>query len=254
MTKDKSEYKKVYDAIKEAKESIINKELLSEDECISLIKGINKLPDEEMALNDKEIKVTDVDLLMEEFHKYAEESKSRLEEMLENISNGRIPDHSEQIGLDDVIENLRDKYEAIRDIAFHEVGDETLPSADGTIHEFYDAIKNSKKALLRSQLNEAKETLEKYISVKSLIANLSAALEPFQKDAKSLLERINGGEVNSVEDISEELAGPQLFLRALECDDLTSDEGNDMLDSLELNHSYPSRVTRGLSSNNYFLC
>ncbi len=253
MTKDKSEYKKVYDAIKEAKESIINKKLLSEDECISLIKGIKKLPDEEMALNDKEIKVTDVDLLMEEFHKYAEESKSRLEEMLETISNGRIPDHSEQIGLDDIIENLRDKYEAIRDIAFHEAGDETLPSADGTIHEFYDAIKNSKKALLRSQLNEAKETLEKYISVKSLIANLSAALEPFQKDAMSLLERINGGDINSVEDISEELAGPKLFLQALECDDLTSDEGNDMLDSLELNHSYPSRVTRGLSSNNYFL-
>ena len=253
MAKDKSEYKRVYDAIKEARESIANKELLPEDECISLIKGIKKLPDDEMPINDKEIKVTDVDILMEEFQKYAEESKTRLEEMLVTISNGRIPDYSEQNGLDDAIGNLRNKYEAIRDIAFLEAEDETFPSTDGTIQEFYDAIKNSKKALLRSQLNEAKETLKKYISVKSLIANLSAALEPFQKDAKALLERINVGDVISVEDISEELAGPQLFLRALECDDLTTDEGNDMLDSLELNHSYPSRVTRGLSSNNYFL-
>ena len=46
-----------------------------------------------------------------------------------------------------------------------------------------------------------KEILQRFISVQSLVANLTSALEPFQKDAKSLLERINNGEVNTIDEI-----------------------------------------------------
>ncbi len=253
MTDYKKQYEKIQQNIARVNEKIKSKELLSENECLSLINEIKMLPDSEIIPKIKEEKLLNIDELLKEFNTYADSSKSKLEEMLAVISNGKIPSITERQELDYVIECLCDKYETVCVAAERELQEDELPESGSPIGVFYEALKNSKSAQLRNQLNEVQTILKRYISVQSLVANLSLALEPFQKDAESLLTRINQGEIDSVEEINDEIAGPQLFLKALECDDLNTDEGNDMLDSLEEKFRYPSRVTRGLSSKSYFV-
>ncbi len=249
--------KKEFDIVKQkadkANKKLKDKELLSENECLSLINEIKSLPDEQIISKKKEGKTLEIDELLIEFNKYAEISKSKLESILSIISDGRIPSINDRQELDSVIESLCDKYEMVRSIAEGELNNNELPQDGSSIVVYYEALKNSKATLLKNQLNEARSILQKYISVQSLVANLTLALEPFQKDAENLLERIAEGKISSIEEIGDEIAGPQLFMKALECEDLNTDEGNEMLDSLEEKFSYPSRVTRGLSSRSYFV-
>lgn len=195
----------------------------------------------------------DMDRAMNEFNECAQTSKIKLERMLALISDGRVPSHEERQALDRTIDCLRDKYALICGAAERELTEEELPKEGSSVQEYCEAIRNSKMALFRKQLNEIKAALQRYVSVQSLVANLALALEPFQKDAEALLERIDGGEIASVEDIREEIEGPKLFMAALECEDLHTDEGNDMLDSLEERFRYPSKVTRGLSGKRYYI-
>ena len=252
MAYNREKYAGTRQYVAEAREKLLNKELLSERECLRLSKEIEKLPDIEILPIEEDITLN-IDELFNEFREYAGRSKNKLEGILAIISEGRIPNSEERKEFDEIIDALCERYNLVCMVAKKELLDEEMPSEGSSINDFYNAIKTSKSAIRKSQINGLKEILQRFISVQSLVANLTSALEPFQKDAKSLLERINNGEVNTIDEITEEVAGPQLFMRALECDDLNTDEGNDMLDCLEENFSYPSRVTRGLTSKSYFI-
>jgi len=253
MTNDSKQYEKIKNNVILVKDKIEEKTLLSEGECLGLIKEIGSLPDTEIVPKGKGGNTLNIDELLNEFNQCAENSKHHLEKMLSIISDGKIPSLEEKQGFDQALDSLSSIYEYACEIAKKELQSDELPEEGSSIHNYCDAIKNSKTALLKNQLIEIKALLETFISVKSKVAKLTVALEIFQKDAEELLNRINEGKISSVEEISDEYAGPQLFLRALECEDLSTEEGSDMLDSLEENFSYPSRVTRGLLSKSYYI-
>ena len=249
----KNQYDNIKKDVEVIKEKLSNKELLSENECVNLTHQIERLPDVEEKMDINEGGVLDIETFLDDFNRLAENSKSKLESMLALISEGKVPSAIERKEFDEIIDGLCKKYETVCEFAEKELDEEELPDSNSSFYDYCEAIRNSKSAVLKSQLNDVKEQLKKYISVQSLVSKLALALEPFQKDAEALLERINSGEVNSVDEISDEIAGPQLFMRALEYEDLNTDEGTDILDSLEENYSYPSRITRGLSGKSYFI-
>ncbi len=251
--RQKQIYGKVIAETALAVERLKKKELLSEKECLSLIEGIKTFPNEKESLGEKESNALNIDALMNEFYKIAEDSKSKLKIMLTLISDGKVPSMSEREEFNEVIDDLCNRYKTVCDIANEELEVDERPIEGSPISEYYDALKNSKHNQMEQQLNEIKLIIKKFLSVQSLIANLSLALEPFKKDAEELLDRINTGNNLSIEEINDEVAGPKLFVQALECEELNTDEGNDMLDSLEERFSYPSRVTRGLSSKSYYI-
>lgn len=193
-----------------------------------------------------------IDEAMDEFHECAQQSKTALEKMLSVISGGRVPSRTEHQEFDRMIESLRGKYEIICSAAKRELMEDELPEQGSSVQDYCEAVRNSRKAFA-NQLNEIRTVLQKYLSVQSLASKPALALEPFQKDAEDLLGKINGDEITSLEDIKEEAAGPHLFLAALECEDLDTDVGSDMLDFLEERFRYPSRVTRGLLSKKYHI-
>lgn len=201
----------------------------------------------------KEDEKLNIDEMLAEFNDYAGRSKEKLEGMLAVISDGRVPSTVDRQEFDDIIESLCQKYNSVCGVARSELMEDELPAEGNSIYEFCDAVRNSKSVMLRNQINEIKEILQRFISVQSLVVKLASALEPFQKDAESLLEKINNGEITAITEITEEAAGHELFMRAMECENLNTDEGIDMLDSLEEDFNYPSRVTRGLTSKSYFL-
>lgn len=194
-----------------------------------------------------------IDLILNEFNDYAGRSKQKLEEMLTNIIEGCVPSAVNRKEFNEIMDVLQRKYDSICCAAKKELMDDEIPEEGSSIYVFCDAIKNSRSVILRNRLEEIKVMLQKFNSVQSLVVKLASALEPFQKNATLLIERINDGKVNSISDISEEIAGSELFLKAVEYGNLSTDEGIEILDALEDDYGYPSRVTRGLSSKSYFI-
>ena len=255
MNKDIIAYEKTKEDILKAKAKLTNSELLTEGEVSTLLEEIGKLPDKEIipvAMSEGRSNLN-IDELIAEFNSYADISTSKLGEMLSIISVGRIPSADLREELNNVIKNLCNKYEMVKNVAETELCKEEMPEDGSPISVYYDAIKNSKSALINKKIKEIEITLSRFISVQSLIAKYAIALEPFQKEAKALLGRIGDGDISDIEEITEEAAGPELFIKALDCEDLNTDDGNDMLDNLIDNFSYPLYVTRGLLSKSYFI-
>ena len=248
MNKDIITYEKTKEDILKAKTKLTNSELLTEGEVSTLLEEIGKLPRKEIipvTISDGESNLN-IDELIAEFNSYADESTSKLGKILSIISDGRIPSADLHEELNNVIKNLCNKYEMVKNVAETELCEEEMPEDGSPISVYYNAIKNSKSALINKKIKEIEITLSRFISVQSLIAKYAIALEPLQKEAKALIGRIGDGDISDIEEITEEAAGPELFMKALDCEDLNTDDGNDMLDNLIDNFSYPLYVTRGL--------
>ncbi len=255
MNKHTIIYEKTKEDILKAKAKLTDSQLLTEDEVRVLIEEIAQLPDEEiipMATSEGESNLN-IDELVAEFNGYADGLTSKLDEVLSIISEGRVPSADLRDELNNVIENLCDKYEMVKNVAEKELSKEEMPEDGSPVSAYYDAIKNSRVALVNEKIKEIENTLLHFVSVQSLIARYAVALEPLQKEAKALLGRIGDGDISDIDEITEEAAGPELFIKALDCENLNTDDGNDMLDNLIDNFSYPSYVIRGLLSKSYFI-
>lgn len=255
MGKDITMYESTREHILRAKDTLSKGELLTEDETKLLLQEVGDLPDEDIVpVTTKEGGIgLSIDELVNEFNECAHVSSVKLEEILATISEGKVPGKAVCTELNNVINQLRSKYESISKLAASELLEDEIPEDGSSVTAYFEALKNSKSAALKGKLNEIEKTLAKFLSVQSLVAKYTIALEPLQKEAKALLDRIDNGEISDIEEIAEEVAGPELFIKALECEDLNTDEGNDMLDSLIDNFSYPLYVTRGLLSKSYFV-
>ncbi len=255
MDKNSKSYENTKEHILMAKKQLEKGELLSESSVDVLSNDINNLPDVEIETKakDQEGSALNIDDLFTDFNKYAGESKAKLEQMLSTISAGRIPSAESREELNKVIKNLCDKYETMKEIAENELSSEEIPELGSAISTYYDAIKNSKSTLWKDKIKEIEKILTKFVSVQSLVSKYTLALEPLQKEAESLLSRIDNGDEVDIEEMAEEVAGPELFIKAMECEDLNTDEGFEILDSLLDDYSYPIYVTRGLSTKSYFI-
>lgn len=255
MGKNNIMYESTREHILKAKEILSNGELLTEDEAKKLLHEVEELPDEDFipAITNEGGTSLSIDELVNEFNDCAHVSSAKLEAILATISEGRVPGKEDCAELNDAINQLRSRYESISELAVSELLKDEIPEVGSSVTAYYEALKNSKSAALKGKLQEIEKTLARFLSVQSLVAKYKIALEPLQKEAKALLDRIDNGDVADIEEIAEEAAGPELFIKALECEDLNTDEGNDMLDSLIDNFSYPLYVTRGLLSKSYFV-
>lgn len=255
MEKNNIKYESTRDIIYKAIEKLESEELLTNEEVQLLSQEIGKLPDKEIVVEaKKEIENNlDIDALVVIFNEYAHASTVKLEEVLTIISQGKIPSASAREELNIVIRNLCDRYEAVKNIAEKELQQDEMPEDGSSISTYYDAIKNSKASLLKGKIQAIKKILIRFISVQSLVLKYTLALEPLQKEAKSLLDRIDKGELSDIEEITEGAAAPELFMKALACENLNTDEWFEILDSLLEDYSYPIYVTRGLSTKSYFV-
>lgn len=255
MGKNLTMYESTRDHILKAKEKLSKGELLTGDDAKKLLQEVGNLPDEDIipAITNEGGTGLSIDELVNEFNDCAHVSSAKLEAILATISEGRVPGKADCAELNDAINQLRSRYESISELAASELLEDEIPEDGSPITVYYEALKNSKSAALKGKLQEIEKTLARFLSVQSLVAKYTIALEPLQKEAKALLDRIGNADVADIEEIAEEAAGPELFIKALECEDLNTDEGNDMLDSLIDNFSYPLYVTRGLLSKSYFV-
>ncbi len=191
-----------------------------------------------------------IDELLSKFWDVANESKDLLNNAITTITNGQVPDVTTIEEMDNRIELLRDSYDSIQLLASSELSEEELPAPGAPVDKLSDAIKNSKSAILKLQLQEIKTTLEQFLKVQSLVEMFSDALKPFQEKAKLLLDDLAKEEI-TFEKAETESSKAALFMKAYGYGDLIDEEGKALFNQVtaEMNPT----VALGLATKSYHL-
>lgn len=162
-------------------ERLDDDEAITKKECETIQIELDELKEvrneklREFAMNNK------IDDLLKDFNRSTDESRMFLNSILETVTEGKVPDSGTIQELNSTIEDLRNRYEAIQYHAENLLPNEELPEAGASVHDYVDAINNSRTLLYKKQLEELKSLLEKFVSVKSLVERYAEALVPFQE-------------------------------------------------------------------------
>lgn len=191
-----------------------------------------------------------IEILLQEFEQYAQESRSLLTETLSVISLGKVPSRKDVSQLDLSIANLRAKYDCIYQAASEQLPKNEMPVDDAPAQAYVEAIQNSKTIQLKLKLDQAKAVLQKFLSIQSLVTAYADAIEPIQQNALSFLKSIEEKKETNIDLISEATAGPKVLISAIECQDKDSDDGIALCDQVA--EFYPGRIFAGVVANKYF--
>ncbi len=192
-----------------------------------------------------------IENLLEEFNVKADDSKMILHLILSSISEGKVPKEEDMIQLNSSIDNLRKNYDSILSLAASQIPIDEMPNEGASVTEYAEALRNSVAMQYKRQLEDIKNILADFVSVKSFADNYTKAFMPYKRTAEDLISRISGENDLELKDIEEEVLGPKVFLEALTCEDIDSDEGMALLDQVD--KFYSQRVQNGLAARKYYL-
>ena len=190
----------------------------------------------------KKYGIPEVDSAISDFSDRADGIKNQANELLKTITEGRVPSKDAVGDFDTQIDSLRSCYENLIDLARSKIPARKCPADGEPIYSVASAL-----AEYEIQLTGAKEILQKFASVRSCVDSYTKAIEPYQNNAKSLLDSISAGETVD----SSRLTGPTLFLKTIESPDLTTNEGSTLLE--EVSDYYSGKVLFGLQHKKYFI-
>lgn len=190
----------------------------------------------------KKYGIPEVDSAISNFSDRADGIKNQANELLKTITEGRVPSKDAVGDFDTQIDSLRSCYENLIDLARSKIPARKCPADGEPIYSVASAL-----AEYEIQLTGAKEILQKFASVRSCVDSYTKAIEPYQNNAKSLLDSISAGETVD----SSRLTGPTLFLKTIESPDLTTNEGSTLLE--EVSDYYSGKVFYGLQHKKYFI-
>lgn len=187
--------------------------------------------------------------LLDDFDNLTEEAKTTLTKSLSQIDEGLVPSDNDVEEICQAISNLQGKYSEIFELVRHSLPSDVDISIGEPISSLMETYEIHEATSIKEELIKAKEILGEFISVRSKIAIYASALKPFQEDAEVLLTDFEGK--IEKEQLQEQIAAPSLFLRAIKDEDLKSDDGLQLLETL--GEMYSSHVQLGLALGSYYL-
>lgn len=186
--------------------------------------------------------------LLASFNEQSDKVKICLTDLLDVVKDGRVPTAEAMSSLDSCVADLRTRYNAIYAVAKDSVAPEELPECGVAAHNIAAAVENSRKKYLDEQLERATAVLKKFISIKSLIDDYATALAPYQSAASSLLAQLAE---DTVEKLLPETEAPEIFLEAMQADNIHSPSGIELMTKVQQN--YPNMaITMGLLTNQFY--
>ncbi len=232
----------------------LENENLTKSECEQLMKDIDEVMtiEEEPSTVEETMMPENFEELFEAFQLEANKSKTLMEDILSVISGGRVPEEDAIRDFDSSIDLLRSKYEGLHQFAEKLLSEEELPEDGSPAAEYYDAIKNSKALKYKDRIEDIKNTLMEFLSVKSLISAYEKALQPYQEQAKDLLSKISDSiQDDELDSISDAMAGPGMFMEIMKSPDPDSEETLDMVDQAA--EYFTGRALSGLTAQKYYI-
>lgn len=194
------------------------------------------------------MKTHKLDELLYQFNIQADTVRNKITNLLVTVSNGRIPDEEEMKVFNVDMGALVYYYNQIRKEAENVLSEDEMPKGDSKAVDYVVAVSKSKSRLAKLQTKRAGSILQRFLMVKSLIAEYEEALLPFQEKATEALKELSE---ENIDQIIQETEGPETFLKALTTENINSPEGFQILG--EVNKFFPMQVQWGLAGGQYFI-
>ncbi len=186
--------------------------------------------------------------LLNSFNEQANSVKNGLTALLVTVSDGRIPDEKTLKAFNGDMDALVAGYGKLKSEAQAVLSTDEMPKDGSRASEYVEAVENSRSRIIKLQLEKAESVLKRFLKVRSLIAEYESALSPFKKKAEGVLKELSE---ENVDQILPETVAPELFLRALETENINGPEGFKILG--EINKYYPMQIQWGLAGGQYFI-
>lgn len=193
-----------------------------------------------------------IDKCLNVFNKQADNIKSELIKILNDISDGKVPAETIMSDVNNKISNLRCSYDEIYEYAkAHTLESEKIEYGE-SVSCIVDGVKNSRYRIIQKQLEQAKDILNKFIRVKSEVDKCAQALMPYQDKAKTLLTSICEQKNNTNTEILAEIEAPKCFLKAIDLSKSDQDALFEVMDDIEkyYDHKY---IIRGINQGRYYI-
>ena len=192
---------------------------------------------------------TRIEDLFQEFDQIADSSKSRIQTLLSVITEGKVPSKSAVDDLEISIFSLQDKYDSIYAVAKEVLGPDEMPEKGSPAKRYVEAVASSKAIALKKCHEKALWILQEFIKVRAFVEAYEKALVPFQQRSSELMSSIQS--ISEIRDIEQLTLPQEMFMSALKCADLDSEEGLGLLEKLD--DYYPRRISNGIARGQYYL-
>lgn len=195
--------------------------------------------------------ISEFEELLSRFDSLAKDTKVNLESMLSLISEGKVPLQDDIAVFDCNIGLLSEAYGAIVDASKQILPEQDIPAPNSTVSAYASAVKENAVLVMQMKVQYAKQVLNDFLRVKSLVEAYTVAIAPYQNKAKEIFTSLSSENPGDIESAIDEIKPTELFLKALRCEDLDSDEGIAILE--EVSETFPRRVQLGLQGNKYYI-
>lgn len=189
----------------------------------------------------------DISELITLFNQQTGKIKNYLINFLDIISDGRVPLRDDMDVFHAEMDILSRKYDEIYQYAKNVVSKDELPSKGSSVIHYADAVKSSRTRFLKEQIADTKQSLIKFISIKSMLTEYTVALKPYQDEAAKLLGQISE---TTIEDLIQKTEAPKVFLSAMEHENIHDADGFKLLEQVSI--YYPLHIQWGLVGGQYF--
>lgn len=194
------------------------------------------------------MEVKELNELLDSFNEQTDLVKNKLTDMMVIVSDERIPDEEVLKSFSTNMDILVTEYRQLKNEAQSVLTADEMPKEGSKASEYVKAISNSKSRVIKLQIENGETILQRFLKVKSLIAEYEAALSPFKVKATGVLKKLSEENIN---EMFMEIEALGLFLKALKIDNINGPEGFRILE--EINKHYPMQVQWGLAGGQYFI-
>lgn len=198
------------------------------------------------------ILMADYDKTFARFEALATSIKDALETAMRMVGSGIAPMSEDIDNLYSDMQELRIAYDEARSFAISDASPDDIMEDGLPIQVYRDAAVTIERERLFERIAPIIEMLRKFCSVTSDTEAFEEALKPFKKTASESLQALrslSAGELEDLGDIDDQYKPQRVFVQALECDDLSTTVGIDLLDMIT--QSYPTRVQQGVALRIY---
>ena len=201
--------------------------------------------------------LSQVDLLLIEYDNLAADSQKKLKKSKDTVSGGSSPEVEQVQAFKESMSELRDKYDQICAIARERLTESEMPPDGSPAKDFVTAVNEKKAAELAVYKDKALKVLERFVKVWSKDMDCLKPLEDHKKasgecvNALKYPDSVKLGIFKEVENYEEIVIPAETFLKALDCEDLDSEEGIELLDKVCKFFSFKTAV--GLMKKQYYI-
>lgn len=196
--------------------------------------------------------MTDYEEPFKRFEDISSTVRRELDAIVSMIDSGIAPQQEDAQLLQKDLAQLRTAYQDARSLTAPDGNPDGLMPDGLPIKSYQDEVCAQRKKLLEEKLVPIETILRRFCTITSDAPRFEEAFRPFREAAAESLESLERARRSNslVLDIDDKTYRPQeAFIQALQVEDLSTDEGTQLLDEIE--REFSARVMQGVCLNKY---